>query len=186
MERLSLATRGPARRRCNVLGARSPRIGRSNMSELDYVARQARIGTISRREFVGAGTRWRLRRRSRLASPTRSACDRARRCKKGGMLRLGLAGGSVTDSLEPGELHNSAMIVVGRGLFNGLVELAADGGSRPNSRRAGRPKTAPANGSSTCARASNSPTARNSPADDAIYSLNLHRGETQAARRWAP
>ena len=49
-----------------------------------------------------------------------------------------------------------------------------------NWRKAGSRSTAPRIGSSTCARASSFSNGKEFAADDAIYSLNLHRGDTKS------
>ena len=47
--------------------------------------------------------------------------------KKGGTLRLGMEGGSPSDSLDPRTWADSIPIAVGSMLWNGLVEIADDG-----------------------------------------------------------
>ena len=58
-----------------------------------------------------------------VATAARAADDKP---VSGGTLRLGLGGGSTTDTLEPRAWDDSVMISVGFALFNTLVENGAD------------------------------------------------------------
>ena len=60
---------------------------------------------------------------------------RTRPPKKGGVLRLGLAGGSTTDSVDITSYNDSVMIDVAHGLFNGLVEWGAGRQAEAGARR---------------------------------------------------
>ena len=55
--------------------------------------------------------------------------------KKGGVLRLGLGGGSTTDSIDVTSYNDSVMIDTGHGLFDGLVEWGEDGTAASGSGR---------------------------------------------------
>ena len=152
------------------------------MSELDYLDGQAAKGAISRREFMG--------RAAALGASSARDLDHARRAstpcaaetpKNGGLLRLGLGGGSTTDSIDVGSYNNSVMIDVGHGLFNGARRMGRGRQAESRTgRRAASRRTAPTTGCSICARASSSPNGQEFDADDAIYSLNLHRGDTKS------
>ena len=102
------------------------------MSELDYWKTRLQKGAISRREFMGravalgAST---VAISSLLASADAYAAETPR---KGGSLRLGMGGGSTTDSIDIGSYTDSVMISVGHGLFNGLVEWREDGKPKPD------------------------------------------------------
>ena len=52
---------------------------------------------------------------------------------KGGHLRLGIAGASTTDSLDPSPWSDTFMVMVGFSMRGNLVELASDGTLRPES-----------------------------------------------------
>ena len=100
--------------------------------------------------------------------------------RSGGTLRLGLGGGSTTDSLDPRLWDDSVMIDVGFGIYNTLVENSAD--NRPV------PELASAYESSDRARIWVFTLRKDIAfhngklfdAKDAIYSLNLHRGQTSS------
>ena len=95
-------------------------------SELDFLTRQHMAGRISRREFLGraaaAGAGAAL-----LTTMVASVEARAAETPvKGGHLRLGIAGGSTTDSLDPRGWTDTVMVDLGSGFYNALVETSAD------------------------------------------------------------
>jgi peptide/nickel transport system substrate-binding protein len=104
--------------------------------------------------------------------------------KKGGLVRLGLAGGSVKDSFDPVGFADSAMIVAGRGLFNGLVEWGADGKPSPELATSWEARDDGAEWVVNLRKGVKFSDGREFTADDAVYSLNLHR--TDQARAAGP
>src|SRR5271157_6357902 len=99
------------------------------MTELDYWKARLNKGSISRREFMGRAAA--LGASSLAISTMLESAKAAETPKKGGVLRLGLAGGSTTDSADVTSYNDSVMIDVSRGLFNGLVEWGEDGKPKP-------------------------------------------------------
>ncbi len=103
--------------------------------------------------------------------------------KKGGTLRLGMEGGSASDSLDPRTYADSIPISYGWQLWNGLVEIGPDNNpvgelaesweAKPGAKewvfniRKGVPFTS----------------GKILDADDVIYSLNMHRGETKSGAK---
>ena len=101
----------------------------------------------------------------------------------GSVLKLGLAGGGTSDTLDPRTFIDFVPANIGYQIMNGLVEIDADGNAVPELFESWEP----------------SPDAREwvfqvrkdvffhngKPllADDLIYSLNLHRGESASAAR---
>ena len=150
------------------------------MSELDYLAGKLRLGAISRREFMGRAAA--LGVSSALISTMvgHLGAAAAEAPKKGGMLRLGLAGGSTTDSIEPGSYTDSVMIAVGHGLFNALVEWSADGKPVPELATSWEAKNGATEWVLNLRKGVKFSDGRNFDADDAVYSLNLHRGDTKS------
>ena len=51
--------------------------------------------------------------------------------KEGGLLRLGLAGGDATDSIDVTTYTDTVMVDVGHALFNGFIEWGEDGKPHP-------------------------------------------------------
>src|SRR5271165_6262317 len=99
------------------------------MSELDYWNARLIEGAVSRREFIGRAAA--LGASSLMISTMIESAKAAETPKKGGVLRLGLAGGSTTDSVDVTTYNDTVMIDVSRGLFNNLVEWGEDGKPHP-------------------------------------------------------
>ena len=91
------------------------------MNELDYWNGRLIKGAISRREFMGRAAALGA---SGLAISTllASAATAADAPKSGGVLKLGLAGGSTTDSLDFRTTTDSVMIGCNHGIWNCLAK----------------------------------------------------------------
>jgi peptide/nickel transport system substrate-binding protein len=100
--------------------------------------------------------------------------------KRGGLLRLAMVGGSQADSLDPRSYVDTVMICVGRGLFNGLVELSVDGKAAPELASNWDTRSSAAEWVFNLRKGVRFSNGQEFTADDAIYSLNLHRGETKS------
>jgi peptide/nickel transport system substrate-binding protein len=150
------------------------------MSELDYLAGRLRLGAISRREFMGRAAA--LGASTALVSTLAdsSGALAADTPKKGGLLRLGMAGGSTTDSIDLGTYTDSVMISVGHGLFSGLVEWGADGKPVPELATSWEARSGAAEWVFNLRKGIKFSNGQEFTADDAIYSLNLHRGESKS------
>ncbi|HBS50275.1 MAG TPA: peptide ABC transporter substrate-binding protein [Rhodobacteraceae bacterium] len=95
-------------------------------SQLDYLKLRVAQGRMSRREFLGrAGA---LGITAALASSLYTQAARAAEPQKGGTIRMGLQGGSTTDSLDPALATNQVALMVIRLWGESLVELDDDGG----------------------------------------------------------
>jgi peptide/nickel transport system substrate-binding protein len=150
------------------------------MSELDDWKARLLRGTVSRREFMGRAAALGASTAAistLLASADALAADTPR---KGGVLKLGLAGGSTTDSMDPRSWNDSVMIDVGHGVYSGLVEWAQDGKPVPELAE----KLEPTNGAKDwildLRKGVKFSNGQEFTADDAVYSLNLHRGDTKS------
>ncbi|WP_237479099.1 ABC transporter substrate-binding protein [Lichenibacterium dinghuense] len=95
----------------------------------------------------------------------------------GGTLRLGLAGGSTTDTLDPRTWDDSVMIAVGFALYNNLVEIGADNRAEPALATGWEPSDGARVWTLALRRGVHFRSGREFTADDAVYSLNLHRGD---------
>jgi len=155
-------------------------MGETQVSELDFWSARLAQGVISRKEFMGRAAG--LGASATLISGllARIEAVAAETPRKGGVLRLGLAGGNTTDSVDVTTYNDSVWIDAGRGLFNGIVEWGQDGKPHPELAEGFEPK----NGAKDWifnlrkgVRFSNGP---EFTADDAVYSLNLHRGDTKS------
>ncbi len=145
------------------------------MSQLDYLKVQHVMGKMSRREFMGRAAA--LGASSAMISTMISETQAAETPKKGGTLRLGLGGGSTTDSLELGSYNDSVMIDASHSICNGLVEWGQDGKPIPDLAETLEPKNGAATWVLKLRKGVKFHNGKEFDADDAIYSLNLHRGE---------
>ena len=100
--------------------------------------------------------------------------------RAGGTLRLGLGGGSTTDSLNPLIATDSVMIDVMFGLYNGLVENSADNRPVPELAESCEPNKGATEWTLKLRKGVAFHNGKRFDADDAIYSLNLHRGRTES------
>jgi peptide/nickel transport system substrate-binding protein len=150
------------------------------LSELDYLQGRLKGGKITRREFVGRAAA--LGASTALISTMTASFDAsaAETPKKGGHLKLGLAGGSTTDSLEPGSYTDSVMIDVGHAVFNALVEWGEDGKPKPELAASWEPKNGAADWVLNLRKGVKFSNGKDFTADDAVYSLNMHRGDTKS------
>ena len=94
--------------------------------QLHFLARQAATGMMSRREFMGRAAALGLT--AAAANSLLSTEVMAAGPQKGGTIRVGLQGGSTTDSLDPALATNQVALSVIRLWGESLVELADDGG----------------------------------------------------------
>ena len=150
------------------------------MRELDYWNERLRKGGVSRREFMGRAAALgasSLAISAMLASADAIADETP---KKGGALRLGLAGGSTTDSIDVTSYTDTVMIDVSHGLFNGLVEWGQDGKPHPELAESFEPKNGAKDWIFNLRKGIKFSNGQEFTADDAIYSLNLHRGESKS------
>ena len=150
------------------------------MSELDYWNGRLLKGAVSRREFMGRAAA--LGASSLAISTMLASADAiaAETPKKGGVLRLGLGGGSTTDSIDVTSYNDSVMIDVGLGLFDGIVEWGEDGRPHPDLAESFEPKNGAKDWIFNLRKGIKFSNGQEFTADDAIYSLNLHRGDTKS------
>jgi peptide/nickel transport system substrate-binding protein len=111
-------------------------------------------------------------------STTGAARAAAESPKSGGTLRLGLGGGGTTDSLSPLAWTDSVMIAAGFGLYNCLVENGPDNRPIPELAERFAPSGSAAKWVLDLRQGVQFHNGKDFDADDAIYSLNLHRGKT--------
>ncbi|HEY2876350.1 MAG TPA: ABC transporter substrate-binding protein [Reyranella sp.] len=131
-------------------------------------------GTTTRREFMtralasgvtvaAATTAWG---RLALAAPA-----------KGGHLRLGLAGGSTTDSLDPSPWSDTFMVMVGFSVRGNLVELKPDGSLRGEAAESWSASKGATVWTFKLRKDVEFSNGKTLSAEDVIASLNHHRGD---------
>lgn len=93
---------------------------------LDFLKVSAAMGRISRREFLGRAAAVGVT--AAAANTMLAEAVRAAGPQRGGTIRMGLQGGSTTDSLDPALATNQVALMVIRLWGEPLVELTDDGG----------------------------------------------------------
>lgn len=150
------------------------------MSEWDDLKRRHALGLLSRRDLVGRALA--LGASAAMADTLLlgAAALADEMPQKGGTLRLGLGGGSTTDSMNPLTWNDSVMIDVAFGVFNGLVENSPENLPVPELAETIEPKAGAKEWIFTLRKGVHFHNGKEFDADDAVYSLNLHRGETKS------
>ncbi|HOZ63565.1 MAG TPA: ABC transporter substrate-binding protein [Burkholderiaceae bacterium] len=100
--------------------------------------------------------------------------------KKGGTLRLGMEGGSPSDSLDPRTYADSIPISTSLMLWNNLVEVADNGDATGELFESWEVKPGATDWIFNVRKGITFTSGKTLDADDVIYSLNLHRGETKS------
>ena len=150
------------------------------MSELDYWTLQHLLGKISRREFLGraaalgAGAALTT---SLLAQVEARAADTP---KKGGVLKAGMAGGSTSDTMNPTTTTDSVGILANFSVYSALIENGADNKPIPELAESYEAKPGAAEWVLNLRQGVTFSNGKSFGADDVIYSLNLHRGQTKS------
>jgi peptide/nickel transport system substrate-binding protein len=98
--------------------------------------------------------------------------------KQGGTLRLGMAGGSASDSLDPRTYADSIMIQTSAALWNFLVEIDAKGNATPELAESWQAEAGASAWTIKLRDGIKFGSGKVFDADDAIFSLKLHMGET--------
>lgn len=146
------------------------------MTDHDTLAALAAEGKISRRDFVaraaalGVGG-------SLFAD---AALAQAKTPKKGGTLRVGMEGGSASDSLDPRTYADSVMIAASLALMNGMVEIGPDGRATGELLESWEAKPGAAEWVFNVRKGIKFASGKTLDADDILYSISLHTGETKS------
>lgn len=103
--------------------------------------------------------------------------------KKGGTLKLGMEGGSASDSLDPRTYADSIPISYGWQIWNGLVEIDENGNPVGELAESFEAKPGATTWIFKIRKGVPFSNGKVLDADDVIYSLNLHRGETKSGAK---
>ncbi len=103
--------------------------------------------------------------------------------KKGGTLRVGMEGGSPSDSLDPRTYADSIPIFYSLMFWNQLVEIDSKGNASPELAESWESKPGAAEWIFNIRKGVTFGSGKTLDADDVIYSINLHRGETKSPAR---
>ena len=150
------------------------------MSQIEFLQQLHRAGRIGRRELLGRISALGASAAvltSVIASEDAHAAETPR---KGGTMRLGIGGGSTTDSLEPSTCNDSVGTTGGFAFLEPLIETGV--GNKPEAGLAASWE-AKAGASEWVFNLQKGVTFHNGKtftADDAVFSLNMHRGKTKS------
>src|SRR5476649_2215446 len=103
--------------------------------------------------------------------------------KKGGTLKLGMEGGTASDSLDPRTYADSIPICYGWQIWNGLVEVDAKGDAVGELAESFEAKPGATTWIFNIRKGIAFTSGKKLDAEDVIYSLNLHRGETKSGAK---
>ena len=100
--------------------------------------------------------------------------------KKGGTLRMGVEGGSASDNFDPRTYADSVMINISLMLWNNLVEVADNGDATGELFESWEVKPGAADWIFNIRKGITFTSGKTLDADDVIYSINMHMGETKS------
>ncbi len=148
------------------------------MNQWEQLQQAALAGRIGRRDF--------LRRASALGITTALAsgllvkAGYADEPKKGGNFRIGMEGGSASDSLDPRTYADSVMIAASLCVMNGLVEFDSAGNPTGELFESWEAKPGAVEWVFNVRQGVKFSNGKTLDADDCIYSIQIHRGETKS------
>ena len=148
------------------------------MTEFDDLKLRLEQGSLSRRDFVGRTAALGVGAATLAGLPEFAQAADAPR--KGGHIRLGLAGGSTTDSIDPRSWTDTVMVIAGFGCYNGLLENDASNRPIPELAESWESRKGAVEWIFNLRKGVKFTNGKEFDADDAIYSLNLHRGQTKS------
>jgi peptide/nickel transport system substrate-binding protein len=102
------------------------------------------------------------------------------RVKKGGTLRMGMEGGSASDSLDPRTYADSIPIAYSLMIWNCLVEIDTKGNATAELAESWESQPGAKEWIFNIRKGITFGSGKTLDADDVIYSINLHRGETKS------
>jgi peptide/nickel transport system substrate-binding protein len=148
------------------------------MNEWERLQQAALSGRATRREFLrGAAA---LGITTALTSGIMVKAGYADEPKKGGTLRLGMEGGSPSDSLDPRTYADSVMIAASLAVMNCLVEFDTAGNPTGELFESWDVKPGAAEWVFNVRQGIKFSNGKTLDAEDCIYSIQIHRGETKS------
>lgn len=101
--------------------------------------------------------------------------------KSGGTLKLGMSGGAASDSLDPRLLTDWVPVNICYQIMNGLIEIGSDNKPVPELLESWEAKPGAKEWIFNVRKGVTFSNGKTLDADDIIYSINLHRGDTKSA-----
>jgi peptide/nickel transport system substrate-binding protein len=138
---------------------------------------------INRREFVSGAALGALAGVAGALSLSGCAVSDDAAPQSGNMLRLGMAGGASSDTLDPRTFLDWVPVNIGYQLMNGLVEIDEGGNAVPELLAAWEPSADAREWVFDLREGVHFHNGKALDVDDIIYSINLHRGDSVSASR---
>ncbi len=151
------------------------------MSTLKELEKLLTRGKITRREFITRVSALGLM--AAVSPALLGTSAEAAGPKRGGRFRLGSAGGSTTDSMDPGTLSHTMPQTTNQCLRNMLVEVDYKGNAVPELAESWEASADASKWTFKLRKGVEFHNGKTMDAEDVIYSFNLHRGETKSAVR---
>lgn len=148
------------------------------MSQIDTFKRLAAGPGVTRREFMVHASAFGLSAAAASAMWSQAAPAQA---KEGGHLRLGLAGGATTDSLDPSTYTDTFMVMLGYTVRGNLTEVAPDGSAVPEIAESFEGAEGATKWVFKLRSGVEFSNGKTLTADDVISSINFHRGENSTS-----
>ncbi len=150
------------------------------MSQIEYLKNQHKLGRISRREFMGRSAALGASAATIATMVADVEAHAEETPKSGGTVKLGLGGGSTTDSFDVESYNDSVLIDAAPAVFNSIVEWGHDGKPKPEIAESYEAKPGAGEWIFNLRKDVKFHNGKSLTADDVIYSLNLHRGESKS------
>ena len=145
------------------------------MTKLNELERLAKLGKISRREFLARVSALGLT--AALSPALLVNPAHASKPKKGGRLRVGSTGGATTDSLDPRTILGTMTYFINSQLRNHLVEIDYKSNAIPELAESWECTPDAAKWIFKLRKDVEFHNGKTMDAEDVVYSFNLHRGE---------
>ncbi len=150
------------------------------MNDLEKLHALAVEGRLSRRDFVSRATALGAGGALGTGLIAAPANAQTKTPKKGGTLRVGMEGGSASDSLDPRTYADSIMIAASLTLMNGFIEIGNDGKAKGELLESWETKPGAAEWVFNVRKGIKFTSGKTLDADDILYSLSLHMGDTKS------
>ena len=150
------------------------------MSQIEFLQQMHRAGRIGRRELLGRVSALGASAAVLTSVVASEDAHAAETPRKGGTMRLGIGGGSTTDSLDPSTWNDSVGTTGGFAFLEPLVETGA--GNKPEAGLAAswEAKSGATEWVFNLQKGVTFHNGKTFTADDAVFSLNMHRGKTKS------
>lgn len=151
------------------------------MTDRDRINHLFAQGRTSRRGFIAGATALGLGSVAASGLWTQAAAQQAATPKRGGLLRAGLIGGSVSDSLDPTTFDETFMIAVSRSIRDHLVDVGYGNVLKPALAESWESSADAETWRFKLRQGVTFSDGKPLMTEDVIASLNLHRGEASAS-----